>query len=315
MRILVTGVAGFIGSHLGEALLRANHQVIGIDNFSNYYSKKIKKKNLINLQKNNNFTFIEDDLAYFDLSKVGRIDIVFHESAQPGVRDSWGNNFDNYIKDNILVTQRLLEFFKNQKIHKFIFASSSSVYGDSETYPTREDIPLYPISPYGVSKLAAEKLCYLYYRNYQIPVTMLRYFTVYGSRQRPDMFFNRAIQAAITGSKLTIFGDGKQLRDFTHIKDIIQANLACLENNVEGQVINIGGGSITSINNAVEIIENISGKQIDKSLGLKEKGDVLITSADLKKAKKILNYIPTVKLYEGLCEQVTWQKNITNYEN
>ena len=309
MRILITGVAGFVGSHLGEALLRTPNKIIGIDNFSDYYSRSIKKANLANLLKNRDFTFVEDDLAFVDLSKLGEIDVVFHEAAQPGVRASWGTSFEKYIKDNIFVTQRLLEFFKDRALRKFIFASSSSVYGDSEVYPTKEEIPLHPISPYGVSKLAAENLCYLYYRNYQIPTTMLRYFTVYGPRQRPDMLFNRAISAAIDRTNLTIYGDGNQLRDFTYIEDIVRVNLACIENDVAGQIMNIGGGSVTSINDAIKIISNAISIPIVVTRTQKQRGDAWKTSADFSKARKLIGYSPTVKLSEGLSKQIAWQSN------
>jgi|TARA_B100001971_G_scaffold151478_1_gene140625 UDP-glucose 4-epimerase len=312
MRILVTGAAGFIGSHLGEALLKSDHEVIGIDNFSNYYSKKIKEQNLSNAVKNPNFTFIHNDLATVDLSELGSIDIVFHEAAQPGVRKSWGKSFDKYLKDNIAVTQRLLEFFKDKHLQKFIFASSSSVYGDSESYPTNENIPLYPVSPYGVSKLASEYLCSLYYRNYQLPATMLRYFSVYGPRQRPDMLFNKAINAAITQSNISIYGNGNQLRDFTYIDDIISANLACLKKRVEGQIINIGGGDITSVNNAIKIIENHMDVSIKVTYTQQQRGDVLKTSADLTKAKKLLDYSPIVSIKNGLKNQIFWQQNIND---
>ncbi|MCK4648265.1 NAD-dependent epimerase/dehydratase family protein, partial [bacterium] len=225
MRVLVTGVAGFIGSHLAEGLLKLDCEVKGIDSFTDYYSRKIKENNLKNLKENKNFFFQEGDLLELDLEKVLEgIDYLFHEAAQPGVRKSWGKNFEHYIRNNITVTQRLLEEAKGLHLKKVVLASSSSVYGESPL-PTKEDNVLRPISPYGVTKLASENLGYLYYKSFKVPIIILRYFTVYGPGQRPDMAFHRFIKATLNNEEITIYGDGNQTRDFTYVSDAVEATI------------------------------------------------------------------------------------------
>jgi nucleoside-diphosphate-sugar epimerase len=310
---IVTGVAGFIGSSLAEKLLEKKIKVIGIDCFTDYYSKEIKIKNISNCIKNKNFSLIEEDLLKLDLGPIIRkSQFLFHEAAQPGVRASWGEQFGIYVKDNILATQKILEFAKESKtLEKIVMASSSSVYGDQEGVMTEDKTIPKPISPYGATKLASENLGLIYASNYNLPVTSLRYFTVYGPRQRPDMAFTRFIKSGLRNEPLTVYGDGNQKRDFTFIKDIVDANISVIENNSQSNIINIGGGNVISVNKTIKIIEDIIGIDIQISHNNKEKGDVKETNADISKAKKILGYRPKIDLKEGLNEQIKYQiKNL-----
>ena len=307
MRCLVTGVAGFIGSHLAEALLKQGHQVTGIDCFTDYYSKELKKINLTNLKQNKNFNFKEADLFDLDLPLIlKQTDWVFHLAAQAGVRASWGKNFEIYTQNNILATQKLLEASKDAKLKGFIYASSSSVYGDIHTLPTPEMVYLQPVSPYGVTKLAGEHLCYLYHKNFGIPTVALRYFTVYGPRQRPDMAFHRFLKAALLGEPIEIYGDGEQTRDFTYISDIINVHLTVMDHFHPGEVFNIGGGTQTSLKTALALISEITGHEIKIIYKSRQKGDVRHTAADITKAKNILGYKPQVGLSDGLEAEWKW---------
>ena len=310
---IVTGAAGFIGSHLSERLLENGFKVIGIDCFTDYYSKKIKKNNMISFQNNKNFKLIESDLMEIDLiSIIKESEFLFHEAAQPGVRASWGDQFDTYVKDNILVTQKILESAKEVKtLEKIVMASSSSVYGEQEGIMIENKTIPSPISPYGVTKLASENLGLTYASNYDLPVTSLRYFTVYGPRQRPDMAFTKFIKANLSGDKISIFGDGNQTRDFTYISDIIDANLECVKSEIHGNVLNIGGGKTYSIMDVLNIIENITDKNNKLIFLTKQKGDVFRTEADIKMASKIIGYKPKISLKEGLIKQIELiKKNI-----
>lgn len=309
MKCIVTGAAGFIGSHLAEKLTSLGYEVIGIDSFTDFYSRNIKERNITQLLKLNSFKFIEQNILNINLEdclKDG--DVIFHQAAQAGVRTSWGKNFDTYVENNIKATQFLLEGCKEKGIKKFIFASSSSVYGDIENdTPMREDITIpRPVSPYGVTKLASENLCLLYYKNYKIPVISLRYFTVYGPRQRPDMLFHKTIKAVIENKTIDIYGDGKQSRDFTYISDIIDANILAMNSSVIGEIFNIGGGSQTTILNVLEMIEKISGKSSKIIWHKAQKGDVFHTKADISKAKTLLGYSPKFTLFEGLKNEFLW---------
>ncbi len=309
MRFLVSGCAGFIGSHLSEYLLSLNHEVVGIDSFSDFYPKEYKKKNLINLLKKDSFTFIGKDMLTLKLEKIfENVDGIFHLAAQPGVRTSWGKNFDIYIKDNIILTQRILETLRNFKEKRLIFASSSSVYGDSPFLPFKEDGPLAPVSPYGVTKLACENLCHLYHKNFSIDLVILRYFTVYGPRQRPDMAFHRFFYSILKGEEVKIFGDGSQTRDFTYVEDVVVATYSSFEKGVSGEAYNIGGGANISLIDLLKLMEKITGEKIKTTFKDKEKGDAPHTWADHSKAKRDLGFIPRVKLEEGLYYQWEWTK-------
>ena len=306
---LVTGVAGFIGSHLAEELLHRGYSVIGVDRFSDFYNRKIKEDNLANLKTNPKFKLIEEDLLNLDLKELN-LDYVFHEAAQAGVRASWGKEFQVYVKDNILVTQKLLEDCLDSNIKKLVFASSSSIYGDVNELPIHEDILPKPVSPYGVTKLAAENLCYLYWKNYKIPTISLRYFTVYGPRQRPDMAINKFVNAIIKGKEIIIYGDGNQTRDFTYISDVINANVLAAESHLEGEALNIGGGSRISVNRLIDLLEDIIGKKAKRKHIGDQKGDVKNTMAGIEKSKRLLGYKPTVKIEDGLKRYVDWVSKI-----
>ncbi len=305
MKALVTGCAGFIGSHLTERLLKEGFEVIGIDCFTDYYSREIKEKNIENALNHKNFEFIEEDIL--PLEDFPDVDYVFHEAAQAGVRKSWGESFEVYTINNVLATQKLLEFYKDNRIKKFVFASSSSVYGDVEL-PMRENSLLKPVSPYGVTKLAAENLCYLYYKNYSIPTISLRYFTVYGPRQRPDMAIHKFVKAIFNDEEITVYGDGTQTRDFTYIDDITEANILAANSEIEGEVFNVGGGSRISVNKLINEIEKIVGNKARVKYVEKQKGDVRNTWADVSKAEAILNWKPKVKIKEGIKRFTEWYR-------
>ena len=298
MKSLVTGCAGFIGSHLAEKLLQEGHDVIGIDCFTDYYPRAVKERNIQNLIKQNGFTFIEKNIINF--TEYPEVDYVFHQAAQAGVRASWGQKFDIYTINNILATQKILEYYKDRKLTKFVFASSSSIYGNVDQLPIHEDTQKKPYSPYGVTKLAAENLCLLYHMNYNTPVISLRYFTVYGPRQRPDMGINKFVHAALNEDVIEVYGDGTQTRDFTFISDIVQANLLAADTDIIGEVFNIGGGSRISVNNLLNLIENAVGKEVHINHIEKQKGDVNHTYADVAKAQKLIGYKPIVTIDEGI---------------
>lgn len=310
MKCLVTGAAGFMGSHISERLIKDGHDVLGIDCFIDYYPRRLKEENLKGLLTSTNFTFIEKNILDLDLNSIlNNIDYIFHQAAQAGVRASWGKDFKIYSDNNVLVTQILLEGSKGKGIKRFIYASSSSVYGDTKDIPMREDSYPLPVSPYGVTKLAGENLCYLYRKNFGIPVISLRYFTVYGPRQRPDMAFNRFITAILKDKEIHLYGDGEQTRDFTYISDIIEANILAMERGKEGEAYNIGGGSRISINGVLRILKDIGGKEPDVRYMEAQKGDMRHTYADIKKAKNELGFSTHVRLEEGLKEEFNFLKN------
>jgi len=310
MRCLVTGCAGFIGSHLSEKLVESGFEVVGIDSFTDYYDQKIKEANVEDLVKSPNFNLVKKDLLGVDLDKLLEgVDYIFHHAAQPGVIASWGTRFEAYINNNILATQRLLEATKKVSLKSFIFASSSSVYGDCEL-PMREDRLLSPVSPYGVSKLACESLCYSYWKNFGIPVVSLRYFTVYGPRQRPDMAFHKFIKAMLQGEEITIYGDGNQTRDFTYIEDAVKANFLVMEKDCSGEVFNIGGGTHTKVNEVTGLLEKLMGKRAHIRHINPQKGDMRDTLADIGKAKRLLDYDPRFDLTKGIKKEIEWLKGI-----
>jgi len=308
---LVTGCAGFIGSHLSEKLLKQKYQVKGIDSFLDYYPRKIKENNLKNLLPQKNFSFIEADILKVNLSTLlDGVEYIFHEAAQAGVRASWGRNFEIYTQNNILATQTLLESAnKLPQLRKFVYASSSSVYGDADILPISENSTPKPVSPYGVSKLAGEHLSSLYFKNFGLPTISLRYFTVYGPRQRPDMAFHKFITAILQNKEIQIYGLGKQTRDFTFIEDIVEATIAASKTDVSGEVFNIGGGNRVTLIQVINLIEEILGKSVKVEYIPTQHGDVIHTWADISKAQKILHYHPQVSLQEGLKEEINWLKS------
>jgi nucleoside-diphosphate-sugar epimerase len=311
MKALITGVAGFIGSTLAERLLGDGADVVGIDCFTDYYPRDIKERNLSGPRASKAFRFIESRIQDADLTAtLADRTHVFHLAAQAGVRKSWGKDFEIYTVNNIEATQVLLEACTRAKIERLVYASSSSVYGDHTPMPFREDAMLQPVSPYGVSKLAAEQLCYLYFANFGLPTVSLRYFTVYGPRQRPDMGFHKFLRATILGQPITVYGDGEQTRDFTFIADIVSATASAARQGVPGRVYNIGGGSRVSVNQVLEMIARVSGRRPLVTLNPAQKGDMRHTYADTSLARAGLGFAPTVGLEEGLAAEYQWLTGI-----
>lgn len=297
---LVTGVAGFIGSHLAQRLLAEGFSVRGVDALTDYYDGDIKISNLALSRDDERFEWIEADLNTADIAPLLEgIDLVFHLAGQPGVRGSWGTSFTPYVRNNIEATQRLLEAARRSSIERFVYASSSSVYGRVET-PMREDGPTRPHSPYGVTKLSAEQLCLLYARNFGLPACAVRYFTVYGPRQRPDMAFARFLTALTNDAEVSIFGDGLQTRDFTFVGDAVEGTIAAALHGVPGEVYNLGGGSRVSLRDAIGVMERASGRRLRVVYARTEEGDVVETLADTAKAKSQLHYSPVVDIERGL---------------
>jgi len=307
MKAIVTGAAGFIGSNLCQKLLADGFSVTGIDSFTDFYPRWIKERNISPLRAHNEFEFLDQDLD--DLDTAGILegaDCVFHLAAQAGVRTSWGRNFDIYLKNNIRVTQKLLEASKGLPLKKFIYASSSSVYGLTPTLPMLETNPVHPLSPYGVSKLAAEQLCFLYHKNFGVPTTSLRFFTVYGPSQRPDMAFHKFFKALAEDREIAVFGDGQQTRDFTFVDDIVQASLAALVSGKPGETYNVGGGHRKKLADVIRLMEGISRMKARILWTEKQKGDVPDTWADIRKARQDLGYSPKTRLDEGLEQEWRW---------
>tara|TARA_B100000029_G_scaffold475233_1_gene518318 strand:- start:457 stop:1428 length:972 start_codon:yes stop_codon:yes gene_type:complete len=313
---IVTGVAGFIGSTLAERLLKNKFKVIGIDSFTEYYPRKIKQNNIKLLRKNKDFSFINKDILNSDLKKIfNKSDFLFHLAAQPGVRASWGKDFENYSRNNIQVTQKLLEYAKNSDtLKKIILASSSSVYGVQNGKMRESSTKTEPVSPYGVSKLAVEHLAKAYVKNFDLPIVLLRYFTVYGPKQRPDMAFMKFIMRTLRKKPIIVYGNGKQKRSFTYIDDIIDGTISSINISRNGEIINLGGGQINSINKNIEILSELLGREIKIVYKNFPEGDVNRTEADISKAKKLIGFKPKISLKEGLefqCEFV--KKNIKLY--
>ncbi|HZA34635.1 MAG TPA: NAD-dependent epimerase/dehydratase family protein [Vicinamibacterales bacterium] len=307
MKALVTGAAGFIASHLSGQLLDRGAEVIGIDCFADYYPRPIKEANLEALRSRPGFSFIESTIQGADLDRLlDGVTHVFHLAAQAGVRKSWGHDFQVYTTNNIEATQVLLEACVGKPLHRLVYASSSSVYGDAATIPMREDAVPHPLSPYGVTKLAAEHLCHLYSANHRVPATSVRYFTVYGPRQRPDMAFNRFLKAARRGDPIAVFGDGGQTRDFTFVTDAVAGTIAAGERGVPGRAYNLGGGSRVSLNEVLDIIGRVTGQPLHIERGPAQKGDVRDTYADTSLARTDLGFQPTVSLADGLAEEYRW---------
>lgn len=313
MRALVTGVAGFIGSHLAKKLLDEGYEVIGVDSFTDYYDPSLKVLNVAHLIDRENFKLVRGDLLTLAIeAHLDGVDHIFHLAGQPGVRGSWGEGFEPYVAANILVTQRLLEAAKSAaSIKKFVYASSSSVYGDAHAFPTAETDRPQPVSPYGVTKLAGEHLCYLYAVEAGVPTTSLRYFTVYGPRQRPDMAFTRFLTAAIRKEKITVYGDGTQIRDFTYVDDVVRANiLAARGDTASGAVFNVSGGSDVSVNEVLETIRIITGNTLNVVRTERASGDVFRTGGSANLIRDALGWEPRVMLSAGLQRQYEWLKSV-----
>lgn len=310
---VVTGVAGFIGSHLAEVLLERGDRVIGVDHFNDYYDPALKRKNVAALQANSAFKLVEGDIQAIDWAiLLKEAEVVYHQAAQAGVRASWGTGFRAYTERNINATQVLLEAAKNAPhLKRLVYASTSSVYGNAETLPTYETTPTQPVSPYGITKLAAERLCWLYQQNFGVPITALRYFTVYGPRQRPDMAFHKFFKAVLDDRPIPIYGDGQQTRDFTYISDAVAANLtAAVVPEAIGEFFNIGGGSRVVLSEVIDTMEQIVGQPIRRDYVDRAMGDARHTAADVSKARRVLGYEPQVSLEEGLIEEWRWVRSL-----
>jgi nucleoside-diphosphate-sugar epimerase len=313
MNALVTGGAGFIGSHLSERLLAQGARVRAVDAFTDFYPRPLKERNLEHLRGRDGYEFVEGDLRELDLPRVlDGITHVFHLAAQAGVRRSWGADFQVYTGLNIDSTQRLLEACVGKPIERLVYASSSSVYGDDVEIPMVETALPQPVSPYGVTKLAAEQLCYLYFFNYKVPAVSLRYFTVYGPRQRPDMGFNRFFSAILDGRPLIQYGDGLQTRDFTYVVDAAKATADAAVRGVTGRVYNIGGGARVSLREVFELIARVSGRKVTIDHQPPQKGDMRDTYADTSRAKADLAFKPSVTLEEGLRAMWQWMEASRN---
>ena len=312
MRALVTGAAGFIGSTLSEQLVADGADVVGLDCFTDYYPRPMKERNLEGLLKAPRFRFVESTIQEADLRGIlSGCTHVFHLAAQAGVRKSWGSDFGVYTVNNIDATQVLLEAIAGAAhIERVVYASSSSVYGDLVAMPMREDALPQPVSPYGVTKLAAEQLCYLYYTNHRVPAVSLRYFTVYGPRQRPDMGFHKFLRAALRQEPMSLFGDGEQTRDFTYVHDAVGATIAAATKGVPGRVYNIGGGSRVSMNQVIEMIGRVTGRQLNIKRDEAQKGDMRHTYADTTLARQDLGFAPRVGLEEGLTAEFQWLSGV-----
>jgi len=308
MKVLVTGAAGFIGSHVVARLLTEGHDVIGVDNFDIYYARSQKEKNLMPFLLHPKFKLVEDNLADMALVTVLKgTEAIIHLAAQPGVRGSWGSSFHRYVTNNLQVTQRLLEESKGNKLKRFVNASSSSVYGDVGEI-LNEEMKIQPKSPYGVTKLAAEHLCQLYNLEYKMPTVSLRFFSVYGPGQRPDMAFHRFCQNILRDAPMTIYGDGKQVRDFTYVDDVAEIITAALTADVVGQVVNVGGGSPATLLEAAAVLEEVSGKTSPKTFLERQKGDVFSTRADTSKLERLFGTKPKTLLKEGLAREWEWMQ-------
>lgn len=308
-RVVVTGAAGFIGSHLSERLLADGHDVVGVDCFTDYYERARKQHNLHAALANPRFKLLELDLVDADLRPaLEGASVVFHLAAQPGVRPSWGPHFERYVRDNILATQKLLEALKEIRVERVVYASSSSVYGDAEAFPTKESALPRPVSPYGMTKLAAEHLALLYMRNFGIPAASVRYFTVYGPRQRPDMAFSRFIKALVEGREIEVFGDGEQTREFTFVSDAVDGTVRAATADVAGMVVNLGGGSRVTVNGVLSTLEEISGMKVRRREMPSAPGDPRHTGASINLARERLGWEPRVALRDGLQRQWDWYR-------
>lgn len=309
-RVLVTGAAGFIGSHLCEQLLNRGHNVVGVDAFIPYYPKEVKETNLVSLTKSQNFTFREVDLRYDELIPLFKdVEVVFHLAAMVGLVRSW-SDFDSYMTCNIKGTQRLLEAARLNEIKHFIYGSTSSVYGRFAIGD--EETPLTPCSPYGITKLGAEHLCRAYGENFGLPLTILRFFSVYGPRQRPDMAYHIFIRALLQGEPITLFGDGEQSRSNTFIDDCVQGILLTYErpDRSIGEIFNLGGGEVVTIKQVLNILEELLDKRFKISFSPARPGDQHSTAADIRKIQHLLGYVPTTSVATGLQAQVEWQRRL-----
>ena len=310
IRALVTGAAGFIGSTLADRLLADGVKVTGVDCFTDYYDPALKRRNLEGALRHPGFRLLELDLGDADLGALPDVDVVFHQAAQAGVRASWGRDFSTYVHHNILATQRLLERYRDATLQRFVYASSSSVYGDAERFPTDAGLLPRPFSPYGVSKLAGEHLVLLYGRNFGMAVSALRYFTVYGPRQRPDMAFHKFCKAMLRGGEIVVYGDGRQSRDFTFISDAVEANVRAWQRSAPQGVYNAGGGSQVDVLETIALLEDALGVKARLHFETRPPGDPLRTRADATRLQADLGYATRVGIADGLAEEAKWARTL-----
>jgi UDP-glucuronate 4-epimerase len=307
---VVTGVAGFVGSHLAEALLDGGRAVLGIDCLTDYYDRREKAANLGELLGRDGFCFVDRDLREGDLAELLRgADVVYHQAGQPGVRLSWSSGFPDYVGHNVLATQRLLEAALEVGCPRVVYASSSSVYGERASFPSRErDVP-HPHSPYGVTKLAAEHLCSLYADNWGLSTVSLRYFTVYGPRQRPEMAIRRLVDAAVTGDRFAVYGDGSQVRDFTFVADVVAANVLAGSADVPpGTVLNVSGGASIRLDDLVRLVEDLAGSSVRLEHQAGKPGDVARTGGSADEVRRMLGWQPATALEDGIAAQLAWAR-------
>ena len=300
MRYLVTGAAGFIGSHLAETLVEQGHDVVALDSFTDYYDPRRKRENAEGLD------VLEADMVEIDLDELlDGVDGVFHLAGQPGVRASFGPDFEHYVTRNVHASGRLFEAAARRGV-RVVYASSSSIYGDAESYPTREDAAPRPIAPYGVTKLCVEHLAYAHTRTTGLDAVGLRYFTVYGPRQRPDMAFTSMLEALAGGGTFRLYGDGSTSRSFTYVADAVAGTIAALEHGARGEIYNVGGGEEASMAAAIALAEEIAGRELAVERHGEAAGDVRRTRADVSKAERDLGWTPTTSLANGLAAQWDW---------
>jgi nucleoside-diphosphate-sugar epimerase len=311
VKALVTGAAGFIGSTLAEHLVKQGADVVGLDSFSDFYPRADKERNLSWLRTQKAFSLTDRAIADADLPRLLEgVTHIFHLAAQAGVRKSWGRDFRVYTVNNVDATQTLLEACIRRPIERFVYASSSSIYGDNVPLPMTEDALPQPVSPYGVTKLAGEQLCHLYHVNYRVPTVALRYFTVYGPRQRPDMGFRLFLSAAMAGEPLRQYGDGRQTRDFTFIDDVVSVTFSAGSRGRPGAVYNIGGGSRIDLLEVFAVIERVLGRPLRIDRHDAQPGDMRDTFADTARARTELGFAPTTTLEQGLRAQRDWMAEL-----
>jgi nucleoside-diphosphate-sugar epimerase len=309
MRYVVTGSAGFIGRHVCSELLKGGHDVVGVDAFTDYYDPSLKRANARWLGSHARYRGVELDLVTGALDELfDGVAAVIHLAGQPGVRLSWSDGFDRYVERNVLASQRVLESVRRTAAPRLVLASSSSVYGNAAVYPTTEESPTRPFSPYGVTKLAMEELAWSYVDNWQVPVVALRYFTVYGPAQRPDMGMHRFIAHAAAGEPLPVYGDGEQVRDFTYVSDVARATIAAATVDLPpGTLLNVAGGSSTTVNSVLGLVSECVGREIVRHRMPEQPGDVRATGGTIDRARRLLHWAPEMPLAEGVKRQVVHQ--------
>jgi nucleoside-diphosphate-sugar epimerase len=309
MRYLVTGSAGFVGRHVCGELLQGGHEVVGVDAFTEYYDPSLKRANAAWLGRYDGYRGVDLDLVTGSLDELfDSAAAIIHLAGQPGVRLSWADGFQRYVERNITASQRVLESARRTGVPRVVLASSSSVYGNASVYPTTEDSPTRPFSPYGVTKLAMEDLARAYVENWRLPVVALRYFTVYGPAQRPDMGMHRFIAHAASGRPVPVYGDGEQVRDFTYVSDVAQATIAAANADLEpGTVLNVAGGSSTTVNGVLQLVSDCVGREIVRRPMPEQPGDVRATGGTIDRARRLLRWEPEMPLAEGVKRQVVHQ--------